>query len=177
MRLTSIRNHLRPLRLARATWLTVLVLVALHPLSAAASGGSAGLAALLRELVCGCAGCAEEVVPEPAGCCEVEVPVETDGDCGTTGACACAHPDEVPLSRVAPIAPTTGDERAWLDATGEPRQLAAHSSGGGEFEHELNAARAAAECRPPPDRLQYATHARRAPATRERLAWLATALI
>lgn len=160
-------------RLARATWLVVLALVALHPLASAASGGSAGLAALLREFLCGCAGCAEVVQPEPSSCCESEPAPERD--CGERGGCACSHPDEVPLARVAPIAPAGGDERVALDALLALRQLAGGGSDCAGLEQRL--ATTAVACRPPPGRLQHATHARRSPATRERLAWLATALI
>lgn len=173
MRLASTRIARALARLARAPWLALLVLVALHPLSSAASGGSAGLAELLRELLCGCATCAEVASPEPASCCEREVAVERD--CGSQGGCACDHPDQVPLARVAPIAPANGDERAWLDATVELRQLAWDGPDGASLAraHAL----AQPDCRPPPDLLHHATHARRVPATRERLAWLATALI
>ncbi|HVS16962.1 MAG TPA: hypothetical protein VMT18_00075, partial [Planctomycetota bacterium] len=73
MRLASNRIRRAAARIARVPWLALMLVIALHPLSAAASGGSAGLAALLSEILCGCASCAQESTPEPASCCDVEV--------------------------------------------------------------------------------------------------------
>ena len=172
------QTPLRPLpgRLGRSIWLALLCVLALHPLAIANQQGSSGLAALLSELLCGCASCATETVAleSPENCCEVVEQPASESECGGSTGCHCSHPDQVPLGESTPLArPTDSRRDRHVAAQAVPPEAVTcclPRSGellGGVFD----------ACRPPPGRSDAATHERRVWATRERLARLATCLI
>lgn len=164
-------------RLARVSWLVLLCVLALSPAAIAGQQGSSGLAVLLRELLCGCASCNGELDTGVAeqGCCErLELPV-LEEDCGGNLGCACTHPDEVPLGESTPLSRPEDSRRAAPDVASLAFELASTNPHADALTSALECVKVA--CRPPPGRLQAATHERCERSTRERLAWLATCLI